>query len=406
MSQLASSSVDIHLPIIRPRAAATSVAAMTASAPTLANYDQLIGAIYQGALESPPWQGALQLLRDQLGAGHVTLLLRPPSSENHGVMINTGSYTQQGIESYETHFFALDPFVRLAEGEVVTAEELIGKQWLQSSVYLDYLKPLDVRHLLGADIYTKDGIECRLRITRGHEAKPFSAADKALCRQFLPHLKRSIQIHAQLDFLECERQLFAGAVNRLLLGMVSIDANGVILETSPEARRILAEKDGIWLAGNNLCVDNSQESRELQRLLRQALAGANQSETGASLVEAIAVTRPSGRAKLGVLIKAVPMGQWSESKQRPTVVVYLRDPESNAVQPSHELVRRLFGLTRMEAALALLLTEGLTLDEAAEKMNVRRNTARTHLRSIFCKTGVTRQTMLVRLLLNSVISLG
>ena len=37
---------------------------------------------------------------------------------------------------------------------------------------------------------------------------------------------------------------------------------------------------------------------------------------------------------------------------------------------------------------------------------VRRNTARTHLRSIFCKTGVTRQTMLVRLLLNSVLTLG
>ena len=69
-------------------------------------------------------------------------------------------------------------------------------------------------------------------------------------------------------------------------------------------------------------------------------------------------------------------------------------------------MRRLFGLTRMEAQLALLLTEGLTLDEAAEQMNVRRNTARTHLRSIFSKTGVTRQTMLVRLLLNSVISLG
>ncbi|MDP3859143.1 MAG: helix-turn-helix transcriptional regulator [Stagnimonas sp.] len=373
---------------------------------SLDDYDRLLGALYQGALESPPWQAALQLLRDRLQAGHVTLMLRPPSPESTGVMINTGSVTQQGVDSYETHFFAMDPFVRLSEGQVVTAEELIGKQWLQSTVYQEYLKPLDVRHLLGADIYTKDGIECRLRITRSHDAAPFSEADKGLVRRLLPHLKRSIQIHAQLDFLECERALFAGAVNRLLLGMVSFDQNGVIIETNPEARRILGEKDGIWLAGNNLCLDNSQESRDLQRLLRQALSETTHSEAGPGMVEAMAVTRPSGRAKLGVLIKAVPMGQWSESKQRPAVVVFLRDPESNAAQPSQELVRRLFGLTRMEAQLALLLAEGLTLDEAAEKMNVRRNTARTHLRSIFCKTGVTRQTMLVRLLLNSVISLG
>ncbi|ROH86748.1 helix-turn-helix transcriptional regulator [Stagnimonas aquatica] len=382
------------------------VSLATEPAVSLEDYDRLLGALYQGSLESPPWQGALQLLRDQLRSAHVTLMLRPPSSESTGVMINTGAVTQQGVESYETHFFALDPFVRLSEGQVVTAEELIGKQWLQSTVYQEYLKPLDVRHLLGADIYTKDGIECRLRITRGHDAAPFSEADKSLVKRLLPHLKRSIQIHAQLDFLECERALFAGAVNRLLLGMVSFDQNGAIIETNPEARRILGEKDGIWLAGNNLCLDNSQESRDLQRLLRQALSGASINDEGPGMVEAMAVTRPSGRAKLGVLVKAVPMGQFSESKQRPAVVVFLRDPESNAAQPSQELVRRLFGLTRMEAQLALLLTEGLTLDEAAEKMNVRRNTARTHLRSIFCKTGVTRQTMLVRLLLNSVISLG
>ncbi|MFT4046661.1 MAG: hypothetical protein QM661_08195 [Solimonas sp.] len=107
------------------------------------------------------------------------------------------------------------------------------------------------------------------------------------------------------------------------------------------------------------------------------------------LAEAMAVTRPSGRTKLGILVRAIPLGRWSESKQRPAVAVSLRDPEANAAQPSQALVRRLFGLTRMEAQLALLLTEGCTLDEAAEKMNVRRNTARTHLRSIFCKTGVT-----------------
>ncbi|MDB5976118.1 MAG: helix-turn-helix transcriptional regulator [Nevskiales bacterium] len=377
-----------------------------AEAVGLAPLDRLIGAIYEGAMESPPWQAALQLMRDSLQAAHVTLMLRPPSSENAGVMINTGTVTKQGIESYETHFFSMDPFVRLAEGEVVTAEELIGKQWLQSTVYQEYLRPLGVRHLLGADIYTKEGIECRLRVTRSHEAQPFSSEDKALVRFLLPHLKRSIQLHARLDFLECERQLFAGTVNRMQLGIISFSQNGAILETNQEARRILSEKDGIWLSGNNLSVEVTQEGRELQRMVRQALSGTVADKGPPAVVEAMSVTRPSGRAKLGVLVRQIPLGTWSESRQRPAVAVFLRDPESSAAQPSHELVRRLFGLTRMEAALALLLAEGLTLDEAAEKMDVRRNTARTHLRSIFCKTGVTRQTMLVRLLLNSVITLG
>ena len=367
--------------------------------------DQLLGAIYEGPMESPPWHGALEVLRDVLNAGHVTLILRPPSPDSTGIMINTGPVTAQGQHSYETHFFAVDPFVRLPEDEVITAEELLGKEWLQSPIYLEYMKPLDIRHLLGADIYTRDGIECRLRVTRSHDAKPFGTHDKSLVRFLLPHLKRSIQLHAKLDFLECERALFAGTVNRMLLGMISFAPDGSIVEMNQEAKRILAEKDGIWLSGNTLSIDSSHESRELQRMLRQALTGPAPAE-GPAVVEAMSVTRPSGRSKLGILIKIIPLGQWSESRQRPAAAVFLRDPESNAAQPSQELVRRLFGLTRMESQLALLLAEGFTLDEAAEKMNVRRNTARTHLRSIFCKTGVTRQTMLVRLLLNSVITLG
>jgi len=391
----------------RAAARATSQAqTQAAKGVQLARVDPLIAQVYEGPMQSPPWHSALQLLQDELKAKHVTLMLRPPSPDGSGIMINTGPVTTQGQQSYETHFFALDPFVRLKEGEVVTAEELIGKTWLDSPVYREYLKPLDIRHLLGTDIYTQEGIECRLRITRSHDARPFTADDKALVRFLMPHLKRSIQLHARLDYLECERQLFAGTVNRMLLGMISFDQAGNILETNQEARRILAEKDGITLSGSTLVAHGSTEGRELQRMIRQALTPTPGGVVGPGVVEALAVTRPSGRAKLGVLVKAIPLGQWSESKHRLAAVVYLRDPESNAVQPSHELVRRLFELTRMEATLALLLAEGFTLDEAAEKMNVRRNTARTHLRSIFCKTGVTRQTMLVRLLLNSVITLG
>ena len=70
------------------------------------------------------------------------------------------------------------------------------------------------------------------------------------------------------------------------------------------------------------------------------------------------------------------------------------------------MVRRLFDLTPAEASLALALANGLTLDEAADGLNIRKNTARAHLRSIFSKIGVTRQTTLVRVLLSSVIWLG
>lgn len=48
----------------------------------------------------------------------------------------------------------------------------------------------------------------------------------------------------------------------------------------------------------------------------------------------------------------------------------------------------------------------MSLEEAAEALGIKPNTARAHLRSIFSKTGVRRQTELVRLFLNSVAWLG
>ena len=54
----------------------------------------------------------------------------------------------------------------------------------------------------------------------------------------------------------------------------------------------------------------------------------------------------------------------------------------------------------------VLLADGLSLDEASEALGMSRNTARTHLRSIFSKTGVSRQTLLVRLILKSVAQLA
>lgn len=364
----------------------------------------LLGALYEGALEQPPWSSALRLLQQRLQATHISLILRPPTAENAGVMINVGENADARV-SYEKQYFAMDPFVSLKEGEVMTPEELIGQQWLDGPMYQDYLRPQDVRYVMGADVYTPDGVECRLRATRGHRSEPFGEQDKALFRYILPHLKRSIQIQSKLDSLECERQMLAGTVNRMLLGVISLSQSGEILEINDEARRILAERDGIWRGPNGLQADNPDDKRELHRLIQRALGHGSGKITG-GMVEAMPVSRPSGRARLSLVVKAVPGADWCDTHKRPAAVIFLRDPDCNTTPPSLDLVRRLLGLTRVESRMALLLTEGYTLDEAAQMMNIRRNTARTHLRSIFCKTGVTRQTMLVRLLLRSVFSLG
>jgi DNA-binding CsgD family transcriptional regulator/PAS domain-containing protein len=387
-----------------PRTPAAA-AAPRAFALSMGQFSELVGMIYQGPLEDVPWKSALDLMRRHLKAIYVTLMLRPPTSDRAGLMVNaSGDRPVEREASYSNYFYALDPFVGLPPDRVVTVEEIVGEAKLRNSeFYKQFLKPVDVLHVMGADIRTDDGIECRLRVCRSHTGAPFSESDKALCEALLPHLKRAVQLHSHLDLIESERKLYAGTVDRMLVGTVILDERGAMLRTNGVADEMLRENDGLRLAKGGLVADYGNENRELQRLIDQAVTG--HSGGTPAVIKAISITRPSGRGKLGVLIRSIPPEQWSEGRRLPSVAVFIRDPERKS-EASHEMVRRLFDLTPAEAALALRLANGLTLDEAAEQLNIRKNTARAHLRSIFSKIGVTRQTTLVRVLLSSVIWLG
>jgi DNA-binding CsgD family transcriptional regulator len=68
--------------------------------------------------------------------------------------------------------------------------------------------------------------------------------------------------------------------------------------------------------------------------------------------------------------------------------------------PGAVRLRMEFGLTKAEARLALRLAEGASLASAAEAFNVKMTTVRSQLQQVFAKTGASRQTELVAMLLS------
>lgn len=141
------------------------------------------------------------------------------------------------------------------------------------------------------------------------------------------------------------------------------------------------------------------DNKALQEMISVALEAGHQDMP--NIVEALSITRPKGDYPLGVLVRNVSADTFVEGDRRSTIAVLFRDPLSQ-VETSSEAVRRLFGFTPAEAGLAMILIEGNTLDDAATELGVSMNTVRTHLKSMFLKTGTSRQTDLVRMLLGSV----
>ncbi|EOT7836633.1 helix-turn-helix transcriptional regulator [Pseudomonas aeruginosa] len=371
---------------------------------TLEQFSGMLGDLYQGPLETTPWQSFLNALNQFLAAKYVTFILRPPSDQSEGLMINTNGSSAAVVTSYNQYYFSLDPFVDLPTGKVATLDEFVCREeWLNSEFYRNFLEPVGVFHILGADIGASDGARCRIRVSRGLESPGFTEQDKAMLAYFLPHLERSVSLHTQINRIETERNLYAGAVDQFAVGTIILDENGKILQTNQVANRLLKEKDGLKISADSLQVGTPRDCQEFRRLVKQALQSQQAAEP--SVVEAMRVQRPSGRTDLGIIVRSVPLSEWNEGKHCPSVVIFVSDPEQESSAPQ-EIVKALFDLTPAEAHLAMLLANGLTLDEASEEQGISRNTARAHLRSTFSKTGVTRQTMLVRLILRSVATLG
>lgn len=372
---------------------------------SIEGFSQIVQMIYDGPIERIPWQSALMHLRTLVGARFVTLILRPFLPDQPTLIITS---TLTGIEvitrKHKKHY-VIDPFIDLPRDRIVTVEEFFGKGiWEQSDYYRLRIEPFGIRHFMGADILTSDGAECQLRVARVQGEQPFSESDKALLEILLPHLKQAVHIHSLLDRVQSERTFYANAVERMLIGTIILDEKGMIMKISAATQKIFDQKDGISIVAGALQARYVQENRELQRMISKALRAATGDEDSLS-TKVLSITRPSGRAKLSILIRPIPLGELSSVTHQPSVAVFIRDPESPLETPG-DVVRQLFGFTPTEASLALLLANGLALDEAALKLDMQKNTARSHLRSIFSKTGVTRQTSLVRVLLHSVISLA
>lgn len=366
---------------------------------------ELLELIYQGPTEIIPCSSAMMQLRGWLQANESVLILRPPGANAMGLVMRDGNDGSQLYNYIYTQFpiFSLDPFLGLPADQAVTLDEVIDHEtYLKGEFFKQYVEPRQVRYVLAADIHGEQGREFRLRFTRPPEAQDFSASDKALVQVLIPHFKRALNLHTRLGQVETEMQLYADVMSSMLVGSVILDGAGTVLRANSVAQEILAERDGLSLAQNTLMARYRTENRELRRLIRQTL---EMSPGQPAIAEALSIPRPSGRAPLSVLIRPIPISECADGVKRPSAAVFIRDPERN-LHPSFELVQRLFHFTPAEAKLALLLTDGLSLDEAAEEMAIRKNTARAHLRSIFSKAGVKRQITLVRLLLNSVASIS
>lgn len=369
---------------------------------TNTEFDQLVQACYQGPIEENLWQTFLQLLQKALDARFATLLLRPPKAGDSGVVLNAYVLSDDIYDEYNERYFSDDPFIDLPIGKAFTSDELVdNKSFKKTGFYKDYLKSVDVVYILGVDLQDENGYSARLRVSRGGDSKNFSRADKELVERLVPHMTQAIVLYSRIIHAESKAKPYQDAFDQMEIGCVILDSKLRVLSKNRAADDLLEEKVSLAIKDDQLVVGSRDENRRFKVLIEEMLAV--QQSGGLPDVSAFKVEVPHSLIGLGVLCRVMPPAATPDAG--PSITVFISNPEKPRLNKV-TILEQLFSLTLSEAKLALLLANGLSLDEAAEELGITRNTAKSHLSATFSKTGVTRQPSLVQLILRSVASVG
>jgi DNA-binding CsgD family transcriptional regulator len=183
--------------------------------------------------------------------------------------------------------------------------------------------------------------------------------------------------------------------DRMNTGVIVVDGHGAVRWQNRCAELIISQSQHLSVVGGSLRFSNAQDHRRTFDLLGRVISPRRRLLT--------TIGSPC-RDPIQILAIPIDAGAAPPGTARPhgTTIALMLSAPGRKMTLSPLDIGELFGLTPAEGALAAALGEGLTLQDYAERHGVSVGTVRIQLKSIFTKTGATRQPELVRLLCASV----
>jgi DNA-binding CsgD family transcriptional regulator/PAS domain-containing protein len=358
----------------------------------------LIGEIYDCAIEPAKWPLVLERVATQMGATHAAIALHNINAPDFTLQANW-RVPPEFEQSMKEHL-ATNPFISAAWyqpiGEPMSAFRFYGEEELKRSRWFKITHEPhqhgDSALLLLARSVSRFG---SFSVHRRSWQPVFSDEELSLLRILSPHIRRAALISDMLGSRTLERDMLAVALNRLDVGVVLTDGNGRIVHANEAVNRYLDEATSLRRIDGLLAACDATSAREFAQAIADAASG-----TAIDLPQSGIVVPLKGQDGRDLAAWVLPLdgglrrqfGAGSAAR----VATFIRELEDTSPFPAELFVRR-YAITPAECRVMMLLVQGQTIAEAAEALGIALATARTHLARLFEKTGTSRQVDLVRM---------
>ncbi len=365
-------------------------------------FDDIVSLVYDGIEDVSRWKTLMSRISSETGSRDACLLIASPSMpEMHFLVTDNEDPVETGRTQLDG-VMSVNPLLGLRQPQPISADELMpGGEFLRTTLYREFLQPLNIRYLLSCDILRSDVVCAMLTLERNVDQSPYTEKEKDFLAFVTPHLSRAIRLREQHSRGGNVLRFFGEAMGRLSIGCVILDAHGRVNSMNDRARELLQNSQVLTVRGGRLRCADAIDGRPLARAIDLALA-AHRNRCRSQRGVGLQVGTSDERGIFDVVVRPFVDDHMAQSGEQPAAVIYIGDNCASGPRLDPAVLAAMYGLTPSESRIAAQVACGMTLDEAADALHVSINTVKTHLRRLYEKLDANRQPQVVARLNRSI----
>lgn len=358
--------------------------------------------LLEGLGQEPLWATFVERLQHRLAADYASIVFRPiPFGQPQSRIVHLCSGRESPpfvAQLYRERLHKEDPlpYFGLAEGRVHALSELLCSDDPAHEAYRRrLLEPSGMNIMRILRVEEPDGISAWLTVSR--ETGEFSREADSLLANLVPWLRAGLGAYMLLERERTKAVVAGEAIRRLAFGWLTLDARGRVLDADPQAAGLLAEGRVLlrgW--GGQLVARDGEVSRAIAEAV-SAMAGNAHARPRAIVI--------SHEPWLDMLLVPASQPDAQTAGPAPALVAYVHADNWSSADRCEQL-GQMFDLIPSEARLALALSRGMSIVEAASELGITVESARTYSKRIYAKTGARGQADLVRFIHRSVLAIA
>ena len=364
-------------------------------------FDRILVALHEASMNESLWPATSALIDQACGTTGSYLLYGKGKLQRDVYFFSKnfclgGELRKDIEEDYFGAYFLVDervPRIRtLPDSTVFHVADLYTEEEKRSSpAYNELLPHTNTQDSVLVHLEGPGTTQIVWNIADPVESGGWRSSQIEMIKRLLPHVRHYVNVRQALTDARAVGTSLSKLLDNRNCGIVQLDRHERILHANDFAAALLRRGDAICQRERCLAAWDSSDNARLQELLRDALPRLVSPATGGS----VTIGRKSMGPRLVLHVSPVDEGQTDYHTRGVAAIVMIVDPAApESIDPG--LVRDVFGLTRAESTVAVLLASGLTVREIAESTGRRESTVRWHMKQIFQKQRITRQTQLVR----------